>query len=81
MTVRFLPCRLLVAAVLSASPLSGDTPDAVVTINEVHYNPPLTQDAEWIEIHNQMAVNVDLSGWSLADGVSYVFPPGTIIPA
>jgi hypothetical protein len=81
MTSRLLLRRLLVAAALSLSLVLGDTPDAVVTINEVHYNPPLTQDAEWIEIHNQMAVNVDISGWSLADGVSFVFPSGTVIPA
>ena len=55
--------------------------DAVVTLNEVNYNPPGSQDAEWIELHNQMAVNVDLSGWSLANGISYTFSNGTIIPA
>lgn len=55
--------------------------DAVVTFNEVNYNPASPQDAEWIELHNQMAVNVDLSGWSLSNGASYTFAPGTVIPA
>jgi hypothetical protein len=80
MSARPLPFRLGTLALLLVSPLLGDTPDAVVTINEVHYNPLLTQDAEWIELHNQMAVNVDISGWSLADGVSYLIPAGTVIP-
>jgi hypothetical protein len=80
MTLLHMTRRAALGLVLLAGPLLADAPDAVVTINEIHYNPPLTQDAEWIEIHNQMAVNVDISGWSLADGVSCVFPPGTIIP-
>lgn len=54
--------------------------DSVVTFNELHYNPPVSQDGEWIELHNQMAVNVDLSGWRLDDGVEYTFPSGTVIP-
>jgi hypothetical protein len=80
MSTRPLSLRLCALASLLVSPCFGDTPDAVVTFNEIHYNPPLTQDAEWIELHNQMAVNVDISGWSLGAGVSYVFPAGTVIP-
>jgi hypothetical protein len=73
--------RALVAAVTLALGNSlADTPDAVVTFNEIHYNPPLTQDAEWVELHNQMAVNIDMSGWSLAAGIDYTFPTGTVIP-
>ncbi len=55
--------------------------DAVVTFNELNYNPPVSQDEEWIELHNQMSVNIDMSGWKLADGISFTFPMGTIIPA
>ncbi len=65
---------------LGVGRLTADTPDAVVTFNEVHYNPPLSQDGEWVELHNQMAVNIDLSGWSLADGINFTFAKGTIIP-
>jgi len=73
--------RLALILALSASVrLLANSPDAVVTFNEIHYNPVITQDAEWIELHNQMAVRIDLSGWSLADGVSYTFPKGTVIP-
>ena len=72
--------RAIASLLLLSSPVLGNAPDAVVTFNEVHYNPPLSQDAEWVELHNQMAVNIDLSGWSLADGIAYTFPIGTIIP-
>ena len=68
-----------IAACLLPHLLLAASPDAVVTFNEIHYNPPGLQDGEWIELHNQMAVNIDLSGWSLADGVSYTFPNGTRI--
>ena len=68
----------LVLAVLARGAARGDS---TVVFNEVHYNPPGdAAAAEWIELHNQMAVDMDLSGWSLADGVAFDFPPGTVIP-
>jgi len=76
----FSPRWLPLLGIAAATRLLADTPDAVVTFNEIHYNPSSGQDAEWIELHNQMAVNVDLSGWSLADGIDYVFPASTVIP-
>ena len=36
---------------------------------------------EWIELHNQMSVDVNLSGWSLQDAVDFTFPAGTILEA
>ncbi len=36
---------------------------------------------EFIELINTNAVAVDLSGWSLRDGVAFTFQPGTVIPA
>lgn len=55
--------------------------DSVVVFNEVQYHPPLEVEAsEWIELHNEMAVDIDLSAWRLAGGVSYSFPEGTVIP-
>lgn len=61
------------------SAVLADSPDAVVTFNEIHYHPPGSQEAEWVELHNQMAVNIDLSGWSLANGIDYAFPRGTVL--
>lgn len=69
----------LLMLMLACGRLLADSPDTVVTFNELHYNPPADQNGEWLELHNQMAVNIDLSGWSLADGISYTFPPGTVI--
>lgn len=54
--------------------------DSVVVFNEVHYHPiDVAEAGEWIELHNQNAVNVDLSGWRLSGGIDYVFPNNTVI--
>jgi len=72
--MKYFPLLLALAAPLSAV-------DSVVTFNEIYYNPQGTsEDQEWIELHNQMAINVDLSGWKLTGGVDFVFPEGTTIP-
>ena len=55
--------------------------DSVVVFNEIMYHPPIDTDIEWIELHNQLAIDVDLSNWSLANGVKYDFPEGTFIAA
>ncbi|MDG2383427.1 MAG: lamin tail domain-containing protein [Pirellulaceae bacterium] len=55
--------------------------DSTVVFNEVMYHPPNeTSGQEWIELFNQLAVDVDLSGWKLAEGVNFTFPSGTRIP-
>ncbi len=55
--------------------------DSVVVFNEIMYHPGQNQTSgEWIELHNQMAVDVDISGWSIKDGVTYTFPEGTFLP-
>lgn len=71
---------LLAAAVI---PCLGAAPtvDSVVVFNEINYNPAgASEDGEWIELHNQMAVNVDLSHWRISGGIDYAFPAGTVIP-
>jgi hypothetical protein len=52
-----------------------------VTITEIFYNNPENPDAEWIELYNPMAYDLDLSGWQLSGGISYTFPEATHIPA
>lgn len=52
--------------------------DSVVVFNEIHYHPP-AEETEWIELHNQMAVDVDISGWRLRGGIKYDFPADTVI--
>ena len=53
--------------------------DSTVVINELFYHPAENASTEWIELHNQMSVDMDLSAWSLADGINYTFPDGTVI--
>jgi hypothetical protein len=53
--------------------------DATVVFNEVMYHPANDGVPEWIELHNQMSVDMDLSGWKLKGGVNYSFPAGTLI--
>jgi len=56
--------------------------DSPVVFNEVMYH-PLTNEAqlEWVELQNQMAVDMDISGWRLEGGISYRFSEGTVIRA
>ena len=56
--------------------------DSTVVFNELMYNPPEVADdsSEWIELYNQLAVDMDISEWELDGGVDYVFPAGTIVP-
>ena len=67
-----LLCLLLISNAKAA--------DSVVVLNEIHYHPTdVSEGGEWIELHNQNAVNVDLSGWRLSGGIDYVFPNNTVI--
>ncbi|NLF39128.1 hypothetical protein GX586_06770 [bacterium] len=71
----------LLAALVACSVCIACVADSVVVFNELMYHP--AQDgaaSEWIELHNQMAVDIDLSDWRLSGGVDYTFPAGTIIP-
>ncbi|MCP4190749.1 MAG: hypothetical protein GY768_08980 [Planctomycetaceae bacterium] len=56
--------------------------DSTVVFNEVMYHPPADADEslEWIELYNQLSVDMDVSEWSLRGGVDYDFPDGTIVP-
>ena len=59
---------------------AGARADSVVVFNELMYHPATNEAAsEWVELHNQMAVPVDLSGWSLAGGINYQFAEGTVL--
>lgn len=57
-----------------------------VVINEIHYHPPdialadNTRD-EFIELWNDTAAPVDISGWKLKGDSDFLFPAGTVLPA
>ncbi len=70
-----LPLVCLFSLAVSASA------DSVVVFNEIMYHPPTNEAAsEWIELHNQNAVDVDLGGWSITGDISFAIPQGTRIP-
>src|SRR4051812_29545163 len=72
--LRLLP--LLLFSILSAS-LRADT---AVVFNEIMFHPSTNEaNLEWVELHNQMAVDMDISKWSIDSGIEYTFPEGTII--
>ena len=74
-------CLGLLLAVLGPAAFQSTSADSVVVFNEIMYH-PLTDEPtrEWVELHNQMAVNVELSGWSVSGGIQFQFAEGTIIP-
>ena len=54
--------------------------DSTVVFNEVFYNSAgVDAELEWVELHNQMAVDIDLSGWRIDGGIEYDFAEGTIL--
>ncbi len=59
---------------------AGAVGDSVVVVNEVHYQ-PTNPALEFVEVHNQLSVNVDMSGWRFDGGITFAFAEGTVIPA
>ncbi len=54
--------------------------DTVLVFNEIMYHPATNEATlEWVEFKNQMAIDVDISGWSIAGGIQYTFPSNTIV--
>src|SRR5437870_2102509 len=71
--------RLLI--VLATFIASRAFADSTIVFNEIMYHPATSEPAlEWLELHNQMAVNMDISGWSLDGGVQFKFAEGTVVP-
>ena len=65
------------SANLSAELLIDD-----VVINEIMYAPLSSKESdEFIELYNKGTSTVDMSNWRLADGVDFIFPVGTTMPA
>ncbi len=76
----------------SGTPIAGDanqltvsygqtvpSPTGHVVINEIMYN-PASAEGQFVEFYNNLATAAfDLSGWQMP-GISYTFPPGTLLP-
>lgn len=68
---------------MAVSPADAAAPpvDSVVVFNEIHYHPAdASETGEFVELHNQMGIDIDLSDWELTGGVNYTFADGTVIP-
>jgi len=50
-------------------------------INEIHYHPADTNQAEYLELHNPGSAALDLAGWRFGQGLTFEFPAGTVLPA
>ena len=72
--------RCLQALVLAAL-LSTSRARAEIVISEILYNAPQGVEYEYVEICNTGDEAVDISGWSFTEGVEFVFPPDSAIPA
>ena len=69
---------LAIALLLTPSARAGSG----VVFNEIMYHPATNEAAfEWIELHNQFAYDLDISGWRLRGGVEYDVPNGILVPA
>ena len=53
---------------------------AGIVINEIHYNPSLGDDAEFIELVNTTNAPIELQGLSISEGVSYTFEQPYLLP-
>ena len=45
--------------------------DSTVVFNEIMYHPAEDESLEFIELHNQMAVDMDISAWQITGGDYY----------
>jgi len=65
------------ACLISAVSLAQAQP---VVISEIIYHPPTTNVLEtWFELYNSGPTNVNLTGWRVSKGVTFVFPTNSIL--
>ncbi|RYD32627.1 MAG: hypothetical protein EOP86_15265, partial [Verrucomicrobiaceae bacterium] len=62
------------------SPNVATVSDAVV-INEIFYKSRSGSAEQWLELYNKSGAPVTIGDWKFSDGVDYLFPPGTVVPA
>jgi hypothetical protein len=64
------------------SRVPGNQPAAPnIVINEIQHSPTAGNGAEFIELANPNATAIDISGWTISDGITLTVQPGTVIPA
>ena len=53
-----------------------------IVINEIQHSPAGGNGAEFVELYNPSTTEaIDLSGWTISDGITLTIQPGTVIPA
>jgi len=53
-----------------------------IVINEVMFDPPSDEvSGEYVELYNRGGAPLDLSNWRFVDGIDFIIPAGTILPA
>jgi hypothetical protein len=68
----------------SATPGTTNSPPGLhdIVINEIMYHPISGQaEDEYVELHNRGNHAVDVGYWRFVDGIDFMIPPGTVIPA
>ena len=69
--------------IVNGNVTTGTTPSVV--FNEIHYNPASSQGDdnayEFLELYNYGSSDVDISGWTLSNGLSYTIPNSTTLNA
>ena len=71
---------LVVGLVAPAGSQPAHADSSSVVISEILYK-PLVGDGEFIEITNAGTTPVDLSGWTVSDGIEVTIASGTILGA
>jgi cardiolipin synthase A/B len=72
---------LLVVASSGLAAMPGISPSDIV-INEIEYDPPGDDNnCEWIELYNNTAVAIDVTGWTIEDNTSSDTLPELLLPA
>jgi hypothetical protein len=52
----------------------------IAVFTEIMYQPALSSPATWVELHNPLSLDLDLSDWRLDGAVGYTIPDGTLVP-
>lgn len=64
--------------VMGLAALQARASDGTIVFSEIMYRPSTNEsEMEWLELHNLMSIDMDLSGWQLSEGVQFTFPAGT----
>lgn len=72
--------RFCSAVALMLASIAALRADTTLVFNEIMYHPATNEPAlEWVEFYNQMAVDLDVSGWRVTGNIDYTFPANTRI--